>query len=69
MGHKAIMKFQHYKGGVYEMICEATLESDLTPMMIYRAADGSIWVRPRSVFFEEVNVDGTLRPRFQQIED
>lgn len=62
------MKFQHYKGGIYELICEGTLESDLTPMMVYRAADGSIWVRPKSVFFEEVRVDGVLRPRFRPIE-
>lgn len=61
------MKYRHFKGGVYELVCEATLESDLTPMMVYRSADGSVWVRPRDVFFELVEVDGELVPRFTPI--
>jgi hypothetical protein len=61
------MRFRHYKGGVYELVCEATLESDLTPMIVYRAADGSIWCRPREVFFEQVDVDGHLVQRFAPI--
>ncbi len=58
------MKYRHYKGGVYELIGEAILESDLTPMIIYRAADGRLWVRPHAVFFELVGVDGERVPRF-----
>ena len=58
------MQYRHYKGGLYELVCEATLEADLTPMIIYRAADGSIWARPKSVFFELVDVDGVMTPRF-----
>jgi hypothetical protein len=58
------MKYVHYKGGIYEQICEATLESDLTPMMVYSAPDGSLWIRPKSVFFEQVNVDGRSVQRF-----
>ncbi|MEW6370636.1 MAG: DUF1653 domain-containing protein [Pseudomonadota bacterium] len=61
------MQYRHYKGGLYELVCEATLEADLTPMIIYRAADGTIWVRPKSVFFELVEVDGTMVPRFAPV--
>ncbi len=61
------MKYRHYKGGIYELVGEATLESDLTPMIVYRAADGSLWVRPKSVFLELIDVDGTLIPRFAPI--
>ena len=61
------MQYRHYKGGLYELVCEATLEADLTPMIIYRAADGSIWARPKSVFFELVEVDGTMVPRFAPV--
>jgi len=61
------MQYRHYKGGLYELVCEATLEADLTPMIIYRAADGSIWARPRSVFFELVEVDGVMTPRFAPV--
>jgi hypothetical protein len=61
------MQYRHYKGGLYELVCEATLEADLTPMIIYRAHDGSIWARPKSVFFELVEVDGQKVPRFAQV--
>jgi hypothetical protein len=62
------MHFRHYKGGHYELVCEATLESDLTPMVVYRAADGSIWCRPRAVFFEMIEVDGEVVQRFVPID-
>jgi hypothetical protein len=62
-----LIQYRHYKGGLYELVCEATLEADLTPMIIYRAHDGSIWARPKSVFFELVEVDGLLVPRFAPV--
>ncbi len=59
------MKYQHYKGGIYEIVCEAILESDPTvTMMIYRSHNGSIWARPKEVFFEMVQVEGKEVPRF-----
>ncbi|QJD93337.1 DUF1653 domain-containing protein [Duganella dendranthematis] len=61
------MRFKHYKGGEYELVCEATMEADLTPLIVYRAANGSIWCRPRAVFFEEIEVDGKRVPRFAPI--
>jgi hypothetical protein len=62
-----LIQYRHYKGGLYELVCEATLEADLSPMIIYRAHDGSIWARPKSVFFELVEVDGQKVPRFAPI--
>jgi hypothetical protein len=62
-----LIQYRHYKGGLYELVCEATLEADLTPMIIYRAADGSIWARPKAVFFELVEVVGLLVPRFAPV--
>jgi hypothetical protein len=62
------MRYRHYKGGVYELVCEATLESDLTPMIVYRAANGSVWIRSRDVFFELVDVGGQPVPRFAPID-
>ena len=58
------MRYRHYKGGLYELVCMATLESDLSQMVVYRAADGSVWTRPSAVFFELVDVDGVQVPRF-----
>lgn len=63
------MKYQHYKGGIYEIVCEAILESDPTvTMMIYRSHNGSIWARPKDVFFEMVQVEEKEVPRFALIE-
>jgi hypothetical protein len=63
------MQYRHYKGGLYQFVCEATLESDLTPMVVYRAANGTVWIRPRSVFFELVEVDGRQIPRFAPVSE
>lgn len=62
------MQYRHYKGGLYELVCVATLESDHTEMIVYRAANGSIWTRPRDVFFELVEVDGQKVPRFAPVD-
>jgi hypothetical protein len=64
-----IVRYQHYKGGIYELICEAILESDPTvTMIVYRAANGTIWTRPASVFFELVEHVGGKVPRFVPID-
>lgn len=63
-----ITRFWHYKGGLYELICEATLESDLSTMIVYRASDGSIWTRPRDVFFELIEIDGVKVQRFTPLD-
>lgn len=63
-----MVRYRHYKGGLYELVCEATLESDPTiTMIVYKAANGSIWTRPASVFFELVEVDGVKVPRFARL--
>lgn len=58
------MRYRHYKGGLYELVCEAMLEADHTPVVVYRGQDGVVWVRPRDAFFEKVTVDGVTMPRF-----
>lgn len=62
------MRFKHYKGGLYELVCEATMESDLSTIIVYRAADGSIWCRPKAVFFELIEVDGVKVQRFTPLD-
>ena len=62
------MKYRHYKGGIYEIICEARLESDTEVIMIiYKAEDGAIWTRPRADFFELVHHEGNTVQRFSPI--
>jgi hypothetical protein len=63
------VRYRHYKGGIYELVCEATLESDPTvTMIVYKAANGTIWTRPSTVFFELVDVHGTKVPRFAALD-
>lgn len=59
--------YRHYKGGIYEHVCEATQEADLLPAIVYRAADGSLWIRPKSVFFEMIQVGDARVQRFTEI--
>lgn len=63
------MKYRHYKGGIYEIICEARLEADpAITMMVYRSeADGTIWTRPKTVFLEIIEHEGKLVPRFAPV--
>jgi hypothetical protein len=63
-----MVRYRHYKGGIYELVCEATLESDPTvTMIVYKAGNGTIWTRPASVFFELVEVGGAKVQRFAPI--
>jgi hypothetical protein len=62
------VRYRHYKGGIYERICEATLESHPTvTMVVYKASNGTIWTRPASVFFELIEQNGAMVPRFAPI--
>ncbi len=38
----------------------------LEPLVLYRPLYGesTLWVRPYAMFFESIEVDGTVRPRF-----
>jgi hypothetical protein len=59
------MKYRHYKGGIYEIINEARLESEPTVVMVvYKAEDGVIWTRPRDEFFEFILYEGHTVQRF-----
>jgi hypothetical protein len=62
------MKYRHYKGGIYEIISEALLESEPTVVMVvYKSEDGVIWTRPRNEFFELVIHEGNTMQRFAPI--
>lgn len=62
------MQYRHFKGGIYNFICAAKLESDPNVVMIvYTAEDGSYWTRPESVFFELIEHEGKTVQRFTPI--
>lgn len=58
--------YQHYKGGRYEVIGEATHTETEEALVLYRALYGErgLWVRPLEMFCETVNVGGKQVPRF-----
>lgn len=58
--------YRHYKGADYEVIGVARHSETLEPVVIYRPLQESsgLWVRPHTMFFERVVVDGREQPRF-----
>ena len=62
-------RYRHYKGGDYEVIGVARHSETLQPMVVYRPLynDTGLWVRPYAMFFEQVEIDGELRPRFEAV--
>ncbi len=59
-------KYRHYKGGEYEVLGVARHSETLEPLVLYRPlyAGSGLWVRPYSMFFESIEIDGKAQPRF-----
>lgn len=62
-------KYRHFKGNEYELLFVATHSETREPMVVYRALYGEygLWVRPASMWTEQVDRDGYCGPRFQYI--
>ena len=65
--------YTHYKDGEYEVlglgVFESTEEKCVIYKMLYDTPDyprGTVWIRPESDFFAEVEVDGVKRQRFEK---
>ena len=68
-------KYKHYKGKQYEVIGIARHSETLEELIIYKAlydseefGNEALWARPKSMFFEEVSVNGKSIPRFKYVE-
>lgn len=62
-------KYKHYKGNFYEVIGVAKHSETKEDLVIYKALyDDSLWVRPKKMFLETVNIEGKEVPRFEFIE-
>ncbi len=64
-------KYRHYKNQEYELIDIVHHSETLEPLVLYRALYGEfgLWVRPFTMFFESVVVDGENIPRFQYVDE
>lgn len=62
--------YQHYKGPRYLVMGEVTHSETEETLVLYRALYGErgLWVRPASMFTEQVEIEGKLLPRFALIE-
>ena len=59
-------RYRHFKGGEYMLLDVARHSESGEYMALYRPlyGEGGLWVRPLDMFFENVEVDGVLQPRF-----
>jgi len=58
--------YRHYKGKLYEVTSVAKHTETLEEMVVYRDLKDQYWVRPLSMFLEQVEVDGSWIPRFEK---
>ena len=64
-------RFRHYKGNLYEVIGVARHSETEEEVVVYRClyGDGSLWVRPLTMFRETVTVASRQVPRFERVEE
>ncbi len=62
--------YRHYKGNLYTVIGVAKHSETLEEMVVYRAEYGErgLWVRPKTMFEETVEVNGETVQRFAYLE-
>ncbi|PED63148.1 DUF1653 domain-containing protein [Bacillus toyonensis] len=60
--------YKHYKGNIYELLLIATHSETEEKLVIYKNKEGQVFARPYDMFFEEIEVNGELVPRFKEVE-
>jgi len=60
-------RYRHYKGNEYTVLGIARHSETEEELVVYRQEYGprALWVRPKAMFGETVEVDGQIVPRFQ----
>lgn len=62
--------YRHYKGTQVKVLFEVLHSETKEPMIVYiHLEDGELWTRPKPMFFEDVEVNGKIVPRFEKISD
>ena len=64
-------RYRHYKGNEYIVLGVARHSETEEELVVYRQdyGDRSLWVRPKAMFLERVEVAGRSVPRFDFIGD
>ena len=62
--------YEHYKGFRYKVLAVARHSETLEELIVYQALYGEegVWVRPLTMFLENVTIDGKPQPRFKLIQ-
>lgn len=62
-------RYIHFKGNEYEVICTAVHSETMERMVVYFDVngDGSVWVRPATMWNETIEVNGQSVKRFEYI--
>lgn len=70
MAELKIGRYRHFKGMEYEVLCLAKDSETTEDMVVYRAlyGEGTVWVRPLTMFLETVTRNGQCMPRFTYID-
>lgn len=63
--------YKHYKGNMYELLYIANHSETLEKMVVYKAlyGEGEIWVRPASMWDEEIEINDKKVKRFEIIKE
>jgi len=62
--------YRHFRNGqIYRLISFATIEATGEEAVVYQAmyGDQRVWIRPKANFFESVQHEGRIVPRFQPV--
>lgn len=64
-------RYRHYKGNEYIVLGVARHSETEEELVVYRQdyGDRGLWVRPKAMFCEDVDIGGKKTPRFQYIGD
>jgi len=64
-------RYRHYKGSEYIVLGVARHSETEEELIVYRQDYGerALWVRPKEMFLETVEMDGREVPRFQLVEE
>lgn len=59
--------YKHYSGKLYRVIGICRHSETLEEMTVYQSlyGDYGLWVRPRAMFEESIEIEGKMMPRFQ----
>jgi len=62
--------YRHFKGGMYTIVRAAQHSETLELYVVYESLDGGhVWVRPLTMFCEDIEKDGKKIHRFTLVEN